>query len=98
MLKYSWSVEKNDQLRADSDRRVCFEDIVAAIESGGLLDDIEHPNKIKYPLQRIFVVQLSGYAYAVPYVRSRDGSCFLKTAYPSRDLNRLYLMGGVDEK
>ena len=41
MLKYSWSVEKNVQLRADSDRRVCFEDIVAAIESGGLLDDIE---------------------------------------------------------
>lgn len=98
MVEYSWGVEKNDRLKADGGRHVCFEDIVVALESGGLLDDIEHKNKIKYPHQRMFVVLVSGYVYVVPYVRQDDGGCFLKTAYPSRVLNRLYLAGGADEK
>jgi hypothetical protein len=50
---------------------VCFEDIVAAIESGGLIDDIEHPNKDRYPGQRILVVLAKDYVYAVPYVSVR---------------------------
>lgn len=97
MVEYRWSVEKNNQLKADASRSVCFEDIVTAIKSGGLLADIEHTNKIKYPHQRIFVVSISGYAYGVPYV-SRDDVRFLKTAYPSRELSRLYLRRDADEK
>jgi hypothetical protein len=37
----SWSPEKNRELKSDVKRNICFEDIVAAIEGGGLLDEIE---------------------------------------------------------
>ena len=61
---------KNRELKSDPKRGICFEDIVAAIESGGLLDDIEHPNRAKYPGQRVLVVLANGYVYAVPYVEN----------------------------
>ena len=76
---------------------LCFEDIVAAIESGGLLDDIEHPNRAKYPGQRLLVVLANGYVYAVPYVETPDG-IFLKTAFPSRRLKAQYLPDESNEK
>jgi hypothetical protein len=53
MVEYRWSIEKNNRLKADASRGICFEDIVTAIKSGGLLADIEHTNKTKYPHQRI---------------------------------------------
>jgi len=56
----SWSPEKNRELKSDVKRNICFEDIVAAIEGGGLLDEIEHPNADKYPGQRILVVLPGG--------------------------------------
>lgn len=97
MLKAVWSVEKNNQLKADSSRNICFEDIVAAIENGGLLADIRHPNSVKYPNQRILAVLNEGYVYAVPYVRHDDDTIFLKTVYPSRTLTRMYLTDDADE-
>ena len=93
MPKFLWSIEKNRALKEHSDRHICFEDIVAGIDAGGLLDDIEHPNFEKYPNQRILVVAFSGYVYAVPYVQEADGSLFLKIAFPSRRLRRIYLPG-----
>ena len=90
MKRITWSLEKNRQLKSDLKRRICFEDIVAAIESGGLLDDIEHPNKDRYPGQRILVVLANDYVYAVPFVETGDG-IFLKTAFPSRRLKAYYL-------
>ncbi len=92
MRTIAWSPEKNRELKSDAKRRICFEDIVAAIESGGLLDDIEHPNPKKYPGQRMLVVFANGYVYAVPYVETPEG-IFLKTAFPSRRLNAQYLLG-----
>jgi hypothetical protein len=88
----SWSPEKNRELKSDVKRNICFEDIVAAIEGGGLLDEIEHPNAVKYPGQRILVVLAKAYVYAVPYVRTPDG-IFLKTAFPSRRLKAKYFPG-----
>ena len=90
MRTIAWSPEKNRELKSDARRRICFEDIVAAIESGGLLDDIEHPNREKYPGQRMLVVLANGYVYADPYVSTPDG-IFLKTAFPSRRLKAYYL-------
>jgi hypothetical protein len=90
MQRYHWSLEKNQELKANPNRAVCFEDIVAAIEGDGLLDDIEHVNSQKYPHQRMFVVLLGGYVYGVPYVVDGD-EIFLKTAYPSRRLKQMYL-------
>jgi len=92
-----WSVEKNRELKSDPKRGICFEDIVAAIEGGGLLDDVEHPNRAKYPGQRVLVVLANGYAYAVPYVDTPDG-IFLKTAFPSRRLKAPCLPDESNEK
>jgi uncharacterized DUF497 family protein len=39
---FRWNPRKNEQLKTD--RGVSFEEIVLAIESGGLLDVVEHPN------------------------------------------------------
>ena len=49
----------------------------------------------KYPNQRIFVIDVEGYAYLVPYVES-DEHFFLKTIIPSRKATRIYL-GESDE-
>jgi hypothetical protein len=97
MRTITWSPEKNRELKSDAKRRICFEDIVAAIESGGLLDDIEHPNREKFPGQRMLVVLANGYVYSVPYVPAPEG-IFLKTAFPSRRLRAHYLSGKSNEE
>jgi hypothetical protein len=97
MRTIAWSPEKNRELKSDARRRICFEDIVAAIESGGLLDDIEHPNRKKYPGQRMLVVLANSYVYAFPYVSTPNG-LFLKTAFPSRRLKAHYLPDNFNEE
>ena len=54
MKPFRWSPEKNEILRAD--RGISFENVVVAIESGGLLDILAHPNRAKYPRQKVLVV------------------------------------------
>jgi hypothetical protein len=93
MVRYSWNAEKNRALKSDARRNICFEDIVAAIEAGALLADIAHPNTGKYPNQRVLVVPVNEYVYAVPYVRTRN-DIFLKTAFQSRRLKDKYLPEG----
>jgi hypothetical protein len=87
-----YSLEKNEQLKAQRD--ISFEDVILAIESGKLLDDIEHPNKEKYPHQNIFIilVEIKDYVYLVPYVEDKT-SIFLKTIIPSRQMNKKYNKG-----
>ena len=88
MKKVNWSAVKNENLK--STRSVCFEDVISSIESGGLLNDIEHSNSQKFPHQRMYVVLINDYVYGVPYVFDDDG-IFLKTIYPSRKLTASYL-------
>ena len=85
-----WSADKNQRLI--SERGVSFEDALFAILSGGLLDDIRHPNRERYPHQRIFVLALDDYAWFVPYVESEE-EIFLKTMFPSRKATQQYLRG-----
>lgn len=91
MKPLRWSPEKNEILRAD--RGISFENIVVAIESGGLLDILAHPNQAKYPRQRVLVVECDNYAYLVPLVEEED-YFFLKTVIPSRKATRDYLNQG----
>jgi len=85
---FKWNVEKNEKLARE--RGVTFEEIVARIESGGKVIETAHPNKKKYPNQRILIVELGGYAYMVPCVIN-EGEYFLKTIIPSRKATRKYL-------
>lgn len=83
---------KNQLLKAT--RSVSFEDVLETLKSGGLLADIAHPSQ-KHPRQRLYVVKIKGYVYAVPYVTdARKQEIFLKTIYPSRILTKIYLKGG----
>lgn len=91
MKPFRWSPEKNEALKAD--RGVTFEKIVIAIESGGLLDILHHPNQAKYPGQRLLVVACDSYACLVPFVEETD-HFFLKTVIPSRKATRDYLKQG----
>jgi uncharacterized DUF497 family protein len=91
MKPFRWSSEKNEVLK--SERGVSFERMVVAIESGGLLDILAHPNEQKYPKQRVLVVAHDAYAYLVPFVEE-DDYFFLKTVIPSRKATRDYLKQG----
>ncbi|WP_325340575.1 hypothetical protein [Xylophilus sp.] len=71
-----------------------FEAVVVAIEAGGLLDILAHPNVDRYPAQRILVVAWDCYAYLVPFVEE-DTHYFLKTIIPSRKATRDYLHGAT---
>ena len=51
-----YSLEKNEILKQQRD--VSFEDVILALENGNLLDDIEHPNKDKYPNQNILIMYI----------------------------------------
>lgn len=88
MKYFDWSPTKNEQLKTE--RNVLFEDIVFAIEHGELLDIIEHPNKKKYPNQKIFIVKINNYVYLVPFVED-ENIIFLKTIIPSRKMTLEYL-------
>ena len=91
MKPFRWSSEKNEILKAE--RGVSFENMVVAVESGGLLDILPHPNPAKYPGQRILVVACDNYTYLVPFVEDED-AYFLKTVIPSRKATREYLNRG----
>ena len=60
------------------------------VESGDLLDVIEHPNKSIYSHQKILIVKIEAYVYSVPFVEDGDER-FLKTIIPSRKLTKKYL-------
>ena len=88
MSYFAWSSEKNEILK--NDRGVSFEDAVHHMEQGDILDMLEHPNQQRYPGQQIFVIEMAGYAYLVPFVES-SSEIFLKTIIPSRKATNEYL-------
>jgi hypothetical protein len=95
-LSIRFNEVKNQLLKAT--RGTGFEEIRDAIEAGNLLANIAYPSQ-KYPHQRMYVVRIKQYVYAVSYVKDiKNGEVFLKTAYPSRSLTRDYLKGGKHAK
>ena len=82
---YNWSPEKNQLLVKE--RGITFERIVFAIGSGDELAVLEHPNQEKYPGQKISIVQVNDYVYAIPFIEN-DTEIFLKTIIPSRKATR----------
>ena len=85
---FDWNLDKNRQLAEQ--RGVSFERVISAIERGGLVDVVEHPNQTRYPGQKVYVVDIEGYFHLVPFVTGTDGARFLKTIIPSRKATRDY--------
>ena len=86
-INFKWNLEKNKSLMKD--RGVCFEDVVTTIYEDKTIDTIKHPNKEKYPDQSIYIVELMGYVWMVPYVKN-DDEIYLKTIIPSRKMHKHY--------
>ena len=84
----NWNREKNEWLRKN--RGICFEDILFYLDNNYLIDDVEHPNQVKYSGQRMMVLNIVEYIYLVPYVESED-EIFLKTIIPSRKATKNYM-------
>lgn len=92
MKEFDWNSEKNRTLIEE--RSVSFEDVIFLIKNGGLLGDLERPNKAIYPSQRVLVVEIENYACLVPYVEN-EHEIFLKTIIPSRKATKTYLGGAL---
>ena len=88
MKPINWNAFKNHQLIEQ--RGISFDEVVFYIQQGSLLDDIKHPNSNRYPNQRVFVVDINGYVFLVPYIETQD-EIFLKTVVPSRKATKQYL-------
>ena len=85
---FNWDEKKNEQLKHE--RGVSFEQIVFLIENECVLDILEHPNKNKYKDQRVYIINIDNYAYAVSF-EDKEEKRFLKTIFPSRKYTQMYL-------
>lgn len=91
MKTIEWNEEKNRELQTE--RGVCFEDVVVCLINKKVVDIIRHPNKEKYLNQRIFILIINDYIHMVPFVED-EKTIFLKTIIPSRKMTKKYLKGG----
>ena len=89
MKPFRWNHDKNDELKVE--RGISFEEVVLAIEVGGLLDVVRHTNSGKYPNQFVFIVALDGYVLLTVFVEEPE-YYFLETVIPSRNATRDYLL------
>lgn len=85
---FDWNEDKN-QLLVEQ-RGISLERVISAIERGGLVEVLEHPNQKRYRGQMVYVVDIEQYLYLVPFVTRSGGSRFLKTIIPSRKATRDY--------
>ncbi len=85
MKEYRYSYEKNEWLKKK--RNIDFEKIKRALSNKRLVEVINHPNNKKYPNQRIFLMRIRKYIYAVPFIEE-EAYIFLKTIYPSQKYTR----------
>lgn len=90
MMTYNWDKEKSLLLKET--RGISFEQIVIHIEQDNLVDIIEHPNGEKYNHQKILIINIDNYIYAVPFVENQNER-FLKTIIPSKKFTKKYLGG-----
>ena len=86
--EFEFDTKKNKSLKAE--RGISFEEIILLIDEGFLVDVADHPNKKKYPHQQLYLVDVEGYIYIVPFVKE-GRKIFLKTIFPSRKATRDYL-------
>jgi len=90
MKYFDWNDEKNEKLKKV--RGVSFEQVELAIASGDLVNRIKHPNPVKYPNQKVFLVNIENYIYSVPYIEDNE-KIFLKTIIPNSKATKKYWGG-----
>ena len=86
MKVHEWNKEKNEWLKKS--RKISFEDVVIASNEDRVIAIEKSTTRLH---QFVYVIEIKGYAYAVPFVIKDDNTYFLKTIYPSRKLTKQYL-------
>ncbi len=81
-----WDDKKNIKLQTE--RGISFDEISEIILRKEYLDILDNPSR---PSQQIFVIKLNDYIYSVPFIIDDQSNIILKTAYPSRKLNKKYI-------
>ena len=87
---FEFNEEKNRKLKVE--RGICFLDVIVLLDEAHILDVVEHPNKERYPKQKIYIMKIDNYAYLVPFVKNGK-KVFLKTIIPSRKATAQYITG-----
>jgi len=90
---FDWSDEKDEELREE--RGIGFEDVLFHLQAGDLLLTAPHPNKEKYPNQKIMYIRIDDYVYIVPFV-TEGRVKFLKTIIPSRKATKELIRKGSE--
>lgn len=88
MKEFRFNIKKSKWLKTE--RNIDFNDIIDALKKERLIKVIDHPNKKRYPKQRIFLIEINKYVYVTPFVEEND-HIFLKTIYKSHKYTRKYL-------
>lgn len=88
MFILTFSPEKNCKLI--DERNISFEEIIAPIEDGQVIDILEHPNSKDMRVKKIYVISAKEYVYLVPFVIDAEGNVFFKTIIPSRKAKKQY--------
>ncbi len=92
-MKIVFDENKNDKLKRE--RGVDFKTVIEKMAEGKILLDFKHPNRERYPNQRIMVIDINGYPYCVPYLKTED-EIVLKTVFPDRRFKKF--MGGKNDE
>lgn len=87
-MVFDWDPEKEAWL--NKHRNLSFLHVLYHIDRGDLLDVRKHPNQEKYAHQKLLIVKMNNYVYAIPFVEDGD-KLFLKTIIPSRKETKRYL-------
>lgn len=88
-FKIRFDQRKNQLLKAT--RGVGFDEVIEAVQQGRLKAVMKNKSP-RFPHQRIYVVEIGDYVYAVPVVINKSKKeIFLKTVYPSRVLTKKYI-------
>jgi len=69
-LQLDWNPTKNEQLKRE--RGLCFEDVEFALTGDGFIDDQPHPNKERYPNQRLLIVLINDYPWCSSLYQRRQ--------------------------
>ena len=86
-MLFTFDRDKNTLLRQT--RNISFEDVIYAIGKDKILDIFPNLSP-QYAGQYVFVVEVDGYAYQVPF-RHEEACVHLITVFPSRKATKKYL-------
>jgi len=96
-MSFDFEFDNEKDLLIKKTRGVGFEEIIAAIIEDRVLDIKPHHNQKNYPQQIIYQVDIDGYVWLVPAIKS-GRNVRLITAYPSGRATRKRKKGQRNEK